>query len=71
MGAMKAMAMQMERNNVWSNLEPHEKSLRIGMVLSDTANLIENMLDMGWTVEKIFGVILAEIQEQTGEDIGI
>jgi len=68
MGAMKALAMQLEGTLMWHELEPHEKNLRVGMVLSDTSKLIENMLEMGWTVEKIFGVILAEIEEQTGGD---
>lgn len=71
MGAMKAMAMQMEETTMWHELEPHEKNLRVGMVLSDTAKLIQNMLEMGWSNEKILGVIFAELQEQSGEDLGL
>lgn len=71
MGAMKAMAMQMEETAMWHELEPHEKNLRVGMVLSDAAKLIQNMLEMGWSNEKILGVIFAELQEQSGEDLGL
>jgi len=68
MGAMKALAMQLEETLMWHDLEPHEKNLRVGMVLSDTANLVEHMLEMGWTKERILDVFQSELTKQTGAD---
>ena len=53
MGAMKAILMEAQETVMWHELEPHEKNLRVGLLLSEASKLVQNMIEMGWSKEKI------------------
>ena len=62
MGAMKAILMEAQETVMWHELEPHEKNLRGGLLLSEASKLVQNMIEMGWSKEKILEVIEKELE---------